>query len=335
MSIYQATNLGSNLSQFAVNDDAQDQAIMAHQRGTTTPVVAPLGSFWHRTNHPTFGECIQVLMGTGWQELLDPEHMALNAGGTVPLEADLDAGGFKIIDLDPATQAGEAATYDQVLLLDGSNPMAADMDMGGFRITNLDAPVDDNDAARKVDLAGVRFFRTTGGGSDRIDSGPLPTTTTFIERINETPFVPEKVIITIKGNLRDANDLDQIDAHATLSAIIPRWRHETSNGGIFEWVAGHIAGATATGGVTTFQTLRGEFNNANTGSPPTGWDWMSQSIAGEGGRNWRLFVKFHTSGTLGVSFWLRRADETDYVDIDEVGGGAEGVVQIMVFGGGA
>lgn len=55
----------------------------------------------------------------------------------VALLGDLLAGGFKIKNLAAGAEAGDAARYEQVLLLNGVNAMTGDLDMGEKDIINF------------------------------------------------------------------------------------------------------------------------------------------------------------------------------------------------------
>lgn len=186
MTIYQATNLGENLSQFAVGDDAQDQAIIAHQAGSVEPTIKPHGTLWLRTDYPTYGEALLYrTVGGAWSMLADPDYAALNAGGTVPLAADLPCGGQKLTGLAAGSAAGHSVRYEQAVLVSGANPLAANLNMGGFRLTGVGIPTAATDAARRGDFA---TGRASLSGSARATTGDI-----------DLGFVPRMVIFRALG----------------------------------------------------------------------------------------------------------------------------------------
>lgn len=329
---YQTLLLGANLSEFAEDIEVQHEQIRSFERAAnaSAPVIKPVGMIWDRTDYPVLGEAYLRWNGSAWTLLFDPDHAQVNAGGTVAFTADQPMGGFKLTGLAAGSAAGHSVRFEQVVLVTGANAWTGNHNAGGNRLTNLGAPTSDNDAARRVDANAIKFFQTTGTGAGRIDSGWTPGTTTFVQRINATAFTPETAQLVIRGRLLDGDDADLVDQEVRITARFVRWRHHSDNGGVVGHVAGWIAGVSATGGATTYQVLAGEFNNAQSSS----YDWRSAVITGNGGRNWRLYVKFHTGGTTGFEFWLRR-ESNEYLDIDEVGGGGEGVVELLVEGGNA
>ncbi len=330
---YQQLLVGANLSQFAASIETQHEQMRSLERGNLAmgePQIKPTGLLWNRTDWPGIGEAILRWNGSAWFLILDPDHAQINAGGTVAFTANQPMATKILTGLGAGTAAGHSVRFEQSILTTGNNAFAANQSMGGFRLTNLGAPVGDNDAARKIDLAtGTgKFFRTTGAGAGLIYSNWTPGTTNFNQIINQTNFVPGSAEIVIRGRLLRADDLVQVEAEFLLNVRVPRWRHETTNGGTFRHVAGWMAGFSATGGTTTVQAVKGEFDNAQAAN----WDWRSDPIAGNAGVNWRLYVRFHVGATKGVEFWLRTDSSNKYIDIDEVGGGGEGICQLMVFG---
>jgi hypothetical protein len=222
MTVYQSIVTSNNLSQLIAALAAQDDAVMSLQRGITTPTVKPVGSWWNRTDYPTLGNAVMVYNGTAYQLLMDPDAPQLNALGTVPLAADLPAGGFKLTGLAAGSGAGHSVRYEQVLLLAGGT-MAGAINMGGQAITNLAAPVNNNDAARKVDL-----FTNQNGLANRDENVQLEqqaSTSTTFQQVQGGPngtFVPLEIVLEIKGTLRDQSDND---AHGDvdLKYRVQRW----------------------------------------------------------------------------------------------------------------
>jgi hypothetical protein len=314
---YQFTPLGTNISAFITAIEGQHQEIMGHQRGTSEPTVKPIGSLWHRTDYPTLGEAWVIWGGSAYSLLLDPDHAQINAGGTVAFGANQSMGNNKLTNLAASTSANDAVRQAQVMLLTGAQAMAGNLAMGNNRITGLGAPTSGTDAARLQDAVGRNFYRTTGGAPGSvIYSGWVPTTTTPYQVINETPFNPESCEIVIKGRIADADDDTLRLSTLELVCQIARWRHETGNGGTFVVPAGWYK--TTAG----WLQLLGSFTNSTSAD----YDWRSEDL----GEGVRLYVKFHISGTKGVEFWLRRGDAGAYQDIDQVGGGAEGIAQIFI-----
>ncbi|UYV13742.1 MAG: hypothetical protein NCW75_05520 [Phycisphaera sp.] len=318
MAIYTTTSSGTVISTFIGAIEGQHQAIMSHQRGTAEPTVKPTGTIWHRTNYPSLGEAFVIYDGSTFNLLLDPDHAQINAGGTVAFTANQSMGNKKLTNLLAGSAAADATRKDQQLLLDGSQAMTGALQMGNQRITSLGAPTAGTDAARLQDATGTNFYRTTGGAPGSvIYSGWEPGTTTPFQVINETPFNPEACQILIKGQIRDADSFSESITSLELVADIPRWRHETGNGGTFVHPAGWYK---TTGGWTQ---LLGSFTNSTSSS----YDWRSEDL----GNGVRLYVRFVISGgTKGVEWWLRKGDSGDYQDIDEVGGPAEGISQIFI-----
>ncbi|MEO1277595.1 MAG: hypothetical protein AAFV77_01380 [Planctomycetota bacterium] len=317
MSVYVLLSSGTNLSQFITGVEVQHQALMSNQRGTAEPTVKPTGTIWHRTNFPTLGDALLIYDGSAFRLLMDPDHAQINAGGTVAFTANQSMGNRKLTSLATGTADNDATRKVQQVLRNGSQAMTGDLPMGNNRITGLGAPTSVGDAARLQDATGRNFYLTTGAGaSERIYSGWVLGTTTFTQRINQTPFNPESCEILIKGRIRDGDDFTERIPALELYARIPRWRHQTDNGGTFVHPAGWYK---TTGGWTQ---LLGSF----TESTSADWDWRSEDL----GDSVRLYVKFHVTGTKGVEWWLRRTDAGEYQEIDEFGGGAEGVSQIFI-----
>lgn len=317
MSAYETLSSGQNLSQLITDIEAQHESIMGHQRGTSEPTVKPNGTVWQRTNFPTLGEAWLIYNGSTFNLLLDPDHAQINAGGTVAFAANQSMGNNKITNLAASTSANDAVRQAQVMLLTGAQAMTGNMAMGNNRITGLGAPTSGTDAARLQDAVGRNFYRTTGAAPGSvIYSGWEPSTTTPYQVINETPFNPESCEIMVKGRLLDGDDFTERIASLELVARIPRWRHETGNGGTFVHPAGWYK--TTAGWVQ----LLGSFTNSTSAD----WDWRSEDL----GSSVRLYVKFHLTGTKGVEFWFRRTDAGEFQDIDEIGGGQEGISQIFI-----
>mgnify|MGYP000960607085 CR=1 FL=1 len=197
MSAYSVIPLASSLSDLVTLSQAQHEAIMGLQRGSTEPTVKPSGTMWYNT---TAGE-IQMFMGLGWNGILVPGVMHVAVDGSVAMEADLPMGGCKLTGLAAGSAAGHSVRYEQTIVVSGSNAFAADQSMGGHRLTNLGAPVDSTDAVRKgyVD-SGI----ASSAKSLFVLEPDIQTSGTDV--INDIGFVPRRVLLRIYGSLRIGGD---------------------------------------------------------------------------------------------------------------------------------
>lgn len=116
MTQYQQTSLSTSLSQFVEMVETQHEAVRSFERGSDTqePTVKVGGMLWNRTNFPDIGDAYLRWNGSAWTLFADATAAQLNAEGTVPLAADWDVGNHKIMGLEPPTQSGDAARYDEV-----------------------------------------------------------------------------------------------------------------------------------------------------------------------------------------------------------------------------
>lgn len=218
MAVYGQQNLGSNLSTFAGTDDAQDEAIRSHERGSVAPTIKPNGLVWFSTDATSitgagFGGGVSEAAlrwdGSDWVGLMDLAEKALNAGGTVAWEADQDADGHMLVGLIPGTDPDHSAAVGQVLLLDGSNPMAGDLDMDGNLITGLADGVADDDAATvgQLPVNGANIYhnnnRNTGGGGDPV---VWKTTNGDVANYMQIDFRPKFFVIRTEGRFRNVSD---------------------------------------------------------------------------------------------------------------------------------
>lgn len=342
MTVYAHQNLGDSLSAIVSFDDSQDEAIRSFERGNTEPVIKPVGLLWWCTNATILSnagtpagltEAWLRWGGAAWA-FYAPITPLLAASGAVPLTGTLNANGQKISSLLAGAAAGDAIRKDQALLRDGSQAMTAPLPMGSQKITSLAAGEADTDAVNVSQVASLldgtvqqlAHFRTLGQET-RIDSGWTPGTTTFVQKINETAFVPEGCRLLIKAQLQDADDFQVQNPDFSLVLDLARWRHATAaddNGGVFPVIAGHWL----SGGVWT--PLGGSFDQAEQGgASPAAWDFESDLMG-----TVRLYVRFWVGAppNRGVEFWFRRDALGAFQDLDEVGGGAEGIVQLFVYG---
>ncbi|MCA3006723.1 MAG: hypothetical protein IOD15_15375 [Phycisphaerales bacterium] len=200
MAVFQYITAGCLVSGLPAEIHGQFLAVRTFERGTTEPAIKVAGTVWAQTNYalPSGGTAERWVRWTGsaYGLLLDPAHPQLNAGGTVPLAANLNANGQKVVGLAAGTANGEAVRFEQTMLLSGANAMAANLNLGGYTITgwgaalnmnaqrieNLAAPTADNHAARRIDallaapqrISGTTFPGGTGNLAVNIELGFVP-----------------------------------------------------------------------------------------------------------------------------------------------------------------
>jgi len=156
MTLYAVTVLGSNLSQFAAGDDAQDEAIRSLERGSSEPTVKVAGLL-HNTTGGTvltglssgLGEALARWNGSAWTLFADPTKACINNGGTIAYAANQPMGSHKLTGLAAGSTAGDSVRYEQVVLTSGANAMAADLDLGTHKIINVVDPTSNQHAATK------------------------------------------------------------------------------------------------------------------------------------------------------------------------------------------
>lgn len=219
MSVYLATPLSSSLSQLVVLIEAQNQAMMALQRGSTEPTVKPTGTLWWNTSTGF----IQQFGGIGWSDLLKPGVMHLPIDGSVALTGDLAMGTHKLTGLAAGSAAGHSVRYEQVVLITGANAFAADQSMGGFKLTNLGAPSSSTDAVRKgyVDSALANLTKIL-----HVTEPDLQTSGTDV--INDLGFVPRRVIVKIYGDVEIAAGYLENEVDREFEAVF--WETESGKG---------------------------------------------------------------------------------------------------------
>ena len=211
MTIYNEANLGDPLSAIEINDDTQDEAIRSLERGTTEPVVKPAGLMWASANgtliagaagasHFISTPALALMQWTGsaWQVVHDLAHPALNTGGTAKMQATLDLNNENIANLAAATLDHHAVRKDQTFAASGGI-----IDVGSNVVRASGVPSDPNDLARLADLSGavggfqLQYFQNSA--STRVYSTPDNLGTP----VNETPFIPEGVLIIAQGRMHD------------------------------------------------------------------------------------------------------------------------------------
>lgn len=162
MTTYQLINAGQNLSQFIDLVQTQHEAIRTFERGPAVPAVKPEGLLWQSTDLPLltasgFSGINEGLLRwdsalADWTAFADTRQIQINAGGTVPFNADQPMNAHKLTGLAAGTDEADSVRVDQVILRDGSNPMTANLSLGGQRIFNLQDGVGPNDAATRGQL---------------------------------------------------------------------------------------------------------------------------------------------------------------------------------------
>ena len=128
--------------------NAQFAAVRSMERGTTEPGTIVEGQFWLLDDGTA--RTLRLRQGGAWVTFANANFTQLNAGGTVAMVADFNAGSQKIINLANGTLNNHAATVGQVTaLLNGA--ATADRPMGGFKITGLGVGTASGHAARVDD----------------------------------------------------------------------------------------------------------------------------------------------------------------------------------------
>lgn len=202
MATYSEIGTNVNLSAMAGTINAQFAATRSNERGTTSPPVPVDGQFWVYDNGST--RTLRVRISGSFLDRIDLNHAQINAGGTIPMAANLDLGGNKITSLDDGVSADDAATVGQVAaLLNGD--ATADRNMGGFKITGLGAATGTGHAARFdltwqdshacfTQIAGVTFHNGTTGFN--ACSGGRTTTSAAA-----STFAPRLLRLRLAGNI--------------------------------------------------------------------------------------------------------------------------------------
>jgi len=163
MPLYSPPSTGDTASDAYVNLDANFQAVMAFQAGATEPMVVPLWSWWMDTSV----NMLRVYNGASFSGLIDIGNTVgplLDAGGGVAFQANLSAGGNKLINLGPGSQSTGSIQFDQAVIRSGVNAMTGDLDLGGHRVVNA------ADGVAATDLATVGQAVTRSGSQTITDA---------------------------------------------------------------------------------------------------------------------------------------------------------------------
>ena len=217
MSVYTQQNLGANLSTFAGTDDAQDEAIRSHERGSTEPTTKVNGLVWFSTDSTSitaagFSGVTEAALrwnGSAWVGLMDLAGKQINALGTVAWAADQAMGSHKLTGLSAGSAAGHSVRYEQVMLLSGVNAMSGNLAMGSNKITGLANGTAASDAATfgQLPVNGANIYhnnnRDTGGGGDPVVWKTSNGDTTNFMTIG---FKPKQITIRVEGNFRKVSD---------------------------------------------------------------------------------------------------------------------------------
>lgn len=262
MTLYAQQNLGASISELAITDDQQDEAIRSHERGATVPTVLVPGLVWISTSNPAIqaadlssalvspashAEAALLRRSSDWLYLMDTRHPQLNAGGTVKLTQNLDCGTKALTNLGPSTGGTNAARRVDVLLKDGTNPATANISMGGNRLTNLGAPSAATDAVRKQDLDAAgsissQQFVHAGSITDPtylLTHHPLGDGATIIRSFIQTTRKPRVLDISMFGSAVRSDNNDRqgwVEAQLRLSYAPP----VSDPGGPFRHGLGYI-----------------------------------------------------------------------------------------------
>ena len=212
MGLWAPQSLGSSLSSMAVTDDAQDEAIRSHERGSTAPTSKPTGLLWDCTDSSTLsgaglpsGDGMLRWNGSAWTGLMDLTQKQVNAGGTVTYGANQPMGGYIHTGLGAGSASGHSVRYEQVLLRSGANAMTGNLDAGSYQITNLAAPSSSSHAARLADIPtaiGKAWFNNNRDAAG--SSKPVKTRTGSGDTTNfcESGFIPRKFTVRLGGTAR-------------------------------------------------------------------------------------------------------------------------------------
>lgn len=205
MTIWAPQNLGDNISEMALADDAQDEAIRSCERGSTEPTLAtrPNGCLWLCTNSTIltglgFGSVAEMLLrwdGSNWKPIADVAAPALNAAGTVVPTADLSLGSHKITSLAAGSASTDAARVGQVVLLDGSAAMAANLDLASHEVKNVAAPTTGGSATNKTYVDAAVLAVQPAGGSVAL-TGSLSALTASVE----LGFDPAEIVVSVSAS---------------------------------------------------------------------------------------------------------------------------------------
>lgn len=198
MGIWTPQNLGDTLSGIVTADDAQDEAIRSHERGSVSPTLGtrPNGCLWWCTDSTTLtglGLAAEALLrwdGSNWIPI-SMVSLAINRAGTVTFAANQPMGGYKLTGLAAGTASGDSVRFEQVLLLSGANAMAGNLNANSNRVINLAAPSSANDAARKAYVDDAIAAVAMAGG-ETTATGGSPMTGEF-----EVGFIPKQLCLSI------------------------------------------------------------------------------------------------------------------------------------------
>jgi len=318
---------------------AQHDQMRSMERSTNAlgPTVLLTGLFWNQTDRAVLGDAIMRYNGTVWTLFADPDFAQLNAGGSVAMAANLPAGGFKLTGLGAGSGAGDSVRYEQAVLRNGANALSADLPCGGFKLTGLGDGTNAQDAVSKAQLDSANrmavFASAASGGP--INSTWADGTTTFVQRLQETAFIPERVRIAIKADFIRAETGAVYQTGVEISLDVPRLRHavdSNDNQGRWRGPVGHwsINGTLWTEIIGTWDVT------LSSGASPAAYDVACNFTIGfQPAIDYVCYVRFHTAAApnRGVEFWIRRESAaTGQIRLREVGAGAAdgGLARLLV-----
>lgn len=217
MSVYVQIITANNLSTLGTQIDDAFEAVRSFERGTTTPGVLIAGAVWEKTNYAwAAGNDSAWLRYTGSAHalLLDPRSPQINAGGTVPMAADLAMGTHKITGLADGVAGTDAVNVAQVQAI-SEEAWTGNHDAGGFLLTDLGSPesqTDDEVVARYTDCmqsSHALMMRFDTLGFDDNTGGGTPTN--FNKAVGgkrldpsaPTSFCPSLVKLRISGAITE------------------------------------------------------------------------------------------------------------------------------------
>jgi hypothetical protein len=162
---------------------AQDEQIRSMERsaGAYAGSVKPVGLLRVRTDSSLLGSSLEVIErwdGTTWKAFAVATSSQICDTGEVPMAADLDLDGHKVVGLAAGAASGDAVEFDQLAAALGA-AWGADRDAGGYLLLNAGDPATQasmNAMARIVDTFqnphglfwksdALMFDDGTGGGS--------------------------------------------------------------------------------------------------------------------------------------------------------------------------
>jgi hypothetical protein len=248
MPVYTQQTLGTNLSDIVTGDDGQDEAIRCLELGSVEPTVRIPGLLWQCTDSARIataggpsGLAIALLRwnGSAWVYLAALTGRLLSANGATTLTANLPCGGFILTGLGAGSANGHGVRYEQALLRNGgSGGLLANLNANSNRIVGLAAPVDDNDAARKIDVTSVPFAGRLWYNTNR-DAAGLGTGGTVKQQTDGNSeqatlgFVPRELLVRVLGRFRvqGSNAIHVTgDTTFTREFFLRRWADQSAGG---------------------------------------------------------------------------------------------------------